>query len=67
MPDGPMQVSVDADLCGGHAACWSVCPEVFVLTDDGYAEVIVDVVPVELEATVQGAADHCPTHAITIS
>jgi ferredoxin len=62
-----MKVRVDADVCAGHAACWAACPGVFALSDAGYAEVIVDVVPVELEATVQGAVDHCPTHAILVS
>lgn len=62
-----MKVTVDEDMCAGHAACWAACPQVFAMTDAGYAEVIVDVVPAELEAVVQGAADHCPTHAIIVS
>jgi len=62
-----MRVTVDADICGGHGACLSTCPEVFRLTDDGYAEVIVEAVPQELEAAVEQAALHCPTKAIILS
>jgi len=62
-----MRVTVDADVCGGHGACLSTAPEVFRLTDDGYAEVIVEAVPSGLEAAVEQAALHCPTKAIRLS
>jgi len=62
-----MRVTVDADICGGHGACLATAPEVFRLTDDGYAEVIVDEVPAELETAVEQAALHCPTKAIIVS
>jgi len=61
-----MKVTVDPEVCAGHAHCWALCPEVFGLSDDGYAFVRVDEVPLELEATVQRAAGRCPTHAITL-
>jgi len=32
-----MKVKVDDDRCRGHGICWSLCPEVFTLTDDGPA------------------------------
>ena len=41
------------------------CPSVFAICDDGYAEVLVDVVPVALEADVQRAERECPTQAIS--
>ena len=59
-----MKVTVDADSCAGHGACVVTCPEVFVIGDDGYAEVLVDEVPVGLEAAVRQAVDECPTQAI---
>jgi ferredoxin len=66
-----MKVTVDADVCGGHGACLSTCPEVFLLTDDGYAEVVPEFagaeVPAGLEAAVEQAALHCPTKAISVS
>jgi ferredoxin len=62
-----MKAAVDADLCAGFAHCWEVCPEVFELADAGYAVVIVDDVPVELEEKVRVAEQNCPTHAITLT
>jgi len=61
-----VKVAVDPDVCAGHAHCWSVCPEVFALTDDGYAVVVVELVPPELEAAVRAAALNCPTRAISV-
>lgn len=62
-----MRVTVDADICGGHGACLSTAPDVFRLTDDGYAEVMVEAVPEELQAAVEQAALHCPTKAIIVA
>jgi len=66
-----MRVTVDAEICGGHGACLSTAPEVFRLTDDGYAEVVREFadtdVPGGLEDAVEQAALHCPTKAISIS
>ena len=62
-----MKVEVDADCCGGFGQCVAKCPDVFALTDDGYAVVLVPDVPPELEAAVSEAAQLCPTHAITVS
>lgn len=44
-----MKAVVDTDRCRGHGICWSICPEVFDLTDDGYAEVLTPEVPAEYE------------------
>ena len=60
-----MKVEVDADLCRGHGVCWGLCPQVFDLTDDGYAVVLVAEVPPELEDKVLEAERHCPEHAIS--
>jgi ferredoxin len=62
-----MKVTVDDDRCRGHAVCCSLCPEVFTLTDNGYAEVRVREVPAELEEAVQAAVGRCPERAITAS
>ena len=66
-----MRVTVDADVCGGHGACLSTAPDVFRLTDDGYAEVVPGIdgadVPEALQAAVEQAALHCPTKAIVVS
>jgi ferredoxin len=60
-----VRVRVDDDLCRGHAVCCSLCPEVFVLGDDGYATVVVDEVPPEHAEAVRAAVTRCPERAIT--
>ncbi len=62
-----MRVTVDDDRCGGHGVCFGLCPEVFDLSDDGYAVVKVDEVPPEHQEAVRKAATQCPTYAITIT
>ncbi len=62
-----MRVSVDTDLCQGHARCWQICPEVFALDDEGHASVAVDAVPAGHEETVRQAVRNCPERAISVS
>ena len=62
-----MNVEIDADVCGGFGTCVTKAPQVFELTDDGYAVVLLPEVPEEREAAVREAVDLCPTHAITIT
>jgi ferredoxin len=56
---------VDEESCRGHGICWTICPEVFTLTDDGYAVAEQGDVPAGLEAAVRSAVGSCPEHAIT--
>lgn len=60
-----MKVHVDVDLCRGQGICWSLCPQVFELTDDGYATVLVSEVPPEFEDAVRAAVQQCPERAIS--
>lgn len=62
-----MRVSVDADVCQGHARCWQICPQVFALDEEGHALVSTPDVPAEWEAKVREAADNCPERAIAVS
>jgi ferredoxin len=62
-----MKVSVDDQRCRGHGVCTTLCPEVFTLTDDGYAVVENPDVPTELEAAAQEAIECCPEQAISES
>ncbi|HEX5144267.1 MAG TPA: ferredoxin [Mycobacterium sp.] len=59
-----MKVWVNDALCRGHGVCVAVCPEIFTLLDDGYAEASEDEVPAELEGSVDEAITSCPEHAI---
>ena len=59
-----MKVWVDDQRCRGHGVCVTLCPEVFELTDDGYAEAIDSDVPTCFEAATREAIDCCPEQAI---
>ena len=60
-----MRVSVDDQRCRGHGVCTTLCPDVFSLTDDGYAVAIPSDVPTGLEAATQEAIQCCPEQAIS--
>ncbi len=60
-----MRVSVDDQRCRGHGVCVTLCPEVFSLTDDGYAVAMEADVPSGSEAAVDEAIDCCPEQAIS--
>ncbi len=60
-----MKVEVDADRCRGHGICLTVCPEVFTLNDDGYAEA--DASAAEgRENEVRAAEQACPERAVVL-
>jgi ferredoxin len=44
--------------------CLTLCPEVFELTDDGWAAADPPDVPAGLEKAAQEAIDNCPERAI---
>jgi len=45
--------------------CLTLCPEVFDLTDDGWAVANPEEVPAELERAARDAIENCPEHAIS--
>jgi ferredoxin len=61
-----MRVIVDDERCKGHGMCCTSCPELFELTDSGYAIVLMEEVPTELEDAARTAVQQCPEHAISI-
>lgn len=61
-----MKVKVDEDLCLGCGICEGLAPDVFSLANEPFAEVLVDVVPAEMEDDVRQSAEECPEEAITI-
>lgn len=60
-----MRVVVDEDRCAGHGMCLTLCPEVFQMTDDGWAVADPADVPAGLEDSVREAIDNCPERAIS--
>ncbi|MFI6954587.1 ferredoxin [Nocardia sp. NPDC050408] len=62
-----MKVSVDSDRCRGHGVCTGLCPQVFAINDDGYAQVQMSDVPEEFSEAVESAAQACPEQAIETS
>ena len=62
-----MKVSINADLCEGHARCQSAAPEVFEVREDlSYVKPGMETVPEELRAKVERAARLCPRQAVII-
>jgi len=71
-----MEVSIDQTLCRGDCICELICPQVFVLDDEGIAHVSADevlldsdvwaTVPDGTEAEVMDAAKECPAQAISV-
>jgi ferredoxin len=60
-----VKVTVDEDRCRGHGICAALCPEVFLLTDDGYSAVRAPEVPAGQEEAARTAITNCPEHAIS--
>jgi ferredoxin len=61
-----MRVKIDDERCRGHGVCCTLCPQLFELTDDGYAVVVLSEVPADFQDEVRTAVDQCPEHAISI-
>ena len=59
-----MKVFVDEDRCAGHGMCLTLCPEVFDMSDDGWAVADPGDVSVELEPAAREAIANCPERAI---
>ncbi len=55
------KVNENCIACG---MCVSVCPEVFSMSDEGYAVAIEEDVPTEVEDSAHEAAEGCPVDAI---
>ena len=61
-----MRVSVDDSRCHGHQMCAIASPRVFGSDEYGNAVVLLDPVPVELEASARRSEANCPERAITL-
>ncbi len=61
-----MRISVDADLCQGHAVCENEAPSVFSVPKGGPVTILQEVAPEALRSQVEAAVRYCPTGALTI-
>ncbi|HVT20473.1 MAG TPA: ferredoxin [Mycobacteriales bacterium] len=61
-----MRITVDHDLCQGHAMCELEAPEVFKVGKADQVELLVETPDAAHEAAVRLAVKYCPTHALSI-
>lgn len=57
-------MKVITEQCIGCGACAAIAPEIFEMTDEGYARVILDPIPENLMDLAKDAQEGCPTAAI---
>lgn len=60
------EVRVDSARCQGHARCYMLAPESFVIDDDGYGHVIEGREGSFDEENVRKAIRNCPERAIRV-
>ena len=60
------KVSVDYDLCQGHATCMTEAPEIFHVDDAGQLQVLQENPAMDLLHKARQAEKYCPTKAIKI-
>lgn len=61
-----MKATIDREGCIACGLCMDICPEVFRMADDGFAEAYVDEVPEEVEDQAQEAEEGCPVSVIKV-
>ena len=66
-PAKKLKITLDRDLCQGHAVCVGEAPDVFRIGDDGKVELAMDGdLPLSLYGKVHEAAQYCPTRTIKL-
>ncbi|HEX3026639.1 MAG TPA: ferredoxin [Clostridia bacterium] len=61
-----MKATIDRSGCISCGLCPEVCPEVFRMAEDGFAEVHAEEVPAEAEAKAVEAQESCPVSVIAV-
>ncbi len=61
-----MKVQIDSGRCQGHGRCYDLVPELFGDDEEGYGQVLHDVVPPGREPDARRAAENCPERAIEL-
>jgi len=66
-PAKKLKITLDRDLCQGHAVCVGEAPDVFRIGDDGKVELaLAGDLPLSLYGKVHEAAQYCPTRTIKL-
>lgn len=65
-PGPSFQITIDRELCQGHATCMTEAPELFQVDDAGNLTVLQENPPLELLKKAQQAEKYCPAKAIKI-
>lgn len=61
-----MKVIVNPDLCVGNGVCEAVAPDLFLVSDSGEAQPLVDEIPPEAVQLATEAVQGCPARALTL-
>ena len=62
-----LKVTVDRNICAGHALCQARCPEVYGADELGYCVILMEDVPDSLREQVELGAKSCPEGAIKVA
>ncbi len=62
----PLTITLDTDLCQGHAVCVSEVPEVFAIGPNGKVQLLDAHPDPKLNDRIRAAARYCPTRTIKI-
>jgi sterol 14-demethylase len=63
----PLRLSLDRDLCQGHAVCVGEAPEVFDIAEDGKVRLLCERPGPALREKVLNAERYCPTRTILVT
>jgi len=63
---GAVKISVDRDLCQGHAMCELEAPEVFQVGKSEQVALLTERPEASHHDAVRLAVKYCPTHALSI-
>jgi ferredoxin len=61
-----VHITVDKELCAGHAMCNLAAPEVYPLGEDGFVLAEIGEIPAEQERAARIGMTACPERAISI-
>ncbi|MBL0115280.1 MAG: ferredoxin [Sphingomonadales bacterium] len=64
--EGKLKVVINKPACCGYGVCAEICPEVYLLDENGIVYVDNEIVPEGLEDAAREGADACPQNAIKL-